>query len=67
MITKMDDCKIKNQLNTRCFFLYYDNLIKGKTKPIMKLNSQLTYYLRMKKKTNFKKLKLSDTQIKLTS
>ena len=33
----------------RCFFLDRNNLIKGETKPIMKLNSQLTWYLRMKK------------------
>jgi hypothetical protein len=44
----------------RCFFIYNYNLIKGKTKPIMKLNFQLTQYLRMKKKTNFKKLNLPD-------
>jgi len=34
----------------KCFFLNHDNLIKDKAKPIMKLNSQLTWYLRMKKK-----------------
>ena len=60
MITKIDDCKVKHQLITEMFFLYNYNLIKGKTKPIMKLNFQLTQYLRMKKKTNFKKLNLPD-------
>jgi hypothetical protein len=30
--------------------LDYDNLIKGETKPIIKLDSQLTHYIRMKKK-----------------
>jgi len=30
------------------FFLDCNNLIKDETKPIMKLNSQLTQYLRMK-------------------
>jgi hypothetical protein len=44
MITKIYDCEIKHQPNTEM------NLIKGKTKPIIKLNSQLTQYLRMKKK-----------------
>jgi len=34
------------------FFLDRDNLIKNKTEPIMKLNSQLTQYPRMRKKTN---------------
>jgi hypothetical protein len=47
MITKIDDCEIKYQPNTN-FFLDRDNLIKGETKPIMKLNSQLTSYLRIK-------------------
>jgi hypothetical protein len=32
------------------FFLDHHNLIKGETKPIMKLNFQLTQYLRVKKK-----------------
>jgi hypothetical protein len=41
IITKIDDCEIKHQPNTEMFFLDYDNLIKGKTKPIMKLNFQL--------------------------
>jgi hypothetical protein len=44
MIT--DDCEIKYQPNT---FLDNDNLIKDGTKSIMKLNSQLTWYLRIKK------------------
>jgi len=35
------DYEIKHQLSTEVFFLDYDNLIKGKTKPIMKLNFQL--------------------------
>jgi hypothetical protein len=48
MITKIDDYEIKHQPNTEMFFLDRNNLIKGETKPIMKLNSQLTQYLRMK-------------------
>jgi len=44
MITKIYECEIKYQLNTEM------NLTKGKTKPIIKLNSQLTQYLRMKQK-----------------
>jgi hypothetical protein len=48
MITKIDDCEIKQQLNIE-IFLDHNNLIKGETKPIMKLNSQLTQYLRIKK------------------
>jgi hypothetical protein len=44
MIT--DDCEIKYQPNT---FLDHDNLIKDEAKSIMKLNSQLTWYLRIKK------------------
>jgi hypothetical protein len=48
------------------FFLDHNNFIKGKTKLIMKLNSQLTQYLRMKK-NNLKKLNLSDLRTKLTS
>jgi hypothetical protein len=44
MIT--DDCEIKYQPNT---FLDHDNLIKDEEKSIMKLNSQLTWYLRIKK------------------
>jgi hypothetical protein len=36
-----------NQLSR--YFLDNDNLIIGETKPIMKLNFQLTLYLRMKK------------------
>jgi hypothetical protein len=60
MITKIDDCEIKHQLNTEMFFLDHDNLIKGATKLIMKLNSQLTQYLGMKKKTNLKKVNLSN-------
>jgi hypothetical protein len=67
MITKIDDCDIKHQLNTEMVFFYHDNLIKGETKLIMKLNSQLTQYLRMVKKTNLKKLNLSDPQTKLTN
>jgi hypothetical protein len=68
MITKIDDCDIKHQLNTEMvFFFYHDNLIKGETKLIMKPNSQLTQYLRMEKKTNLKKLNLSDPQTKLTN
>ena len=48
MITKIDDWKIKHQPNTDMFILDRDNLIKGETKPIIKLNFQLTHYLRMK-------------------
>jgi hypothetical protein len=42
-----------------CFF-YRDNLIKDERKSVMKLNSQLTQYLRMKlkKKLIKKKVKL---------
>jgi hypothetical protein len=40
MITKINDCEIKHQSIPR-FFLDHDNLIKSKTEPIMKLNSQL--------------------------
>jgi hypothetical protein len=67
MITKMNDCKIKHQPNTNMFFLDHDNFIKYETKPIMKLNFQLTQYIRMKKKTNLKKLNLSNPQTKSTS
>jgi hypothetical protein len=49
MIIKIDNYKIKHQLNTK-FFLDHDNLIKCETKPIIKLNSQLIQYPRMKKK-----------------
>jgi hypothetical protein len=61
MIIKIDHCELKHQLNTEMFFWNLDNLIKGKTKPIMRLDSQLTQYLRMKykKKTNNKKVKLA--------
>jgi len=38
MIIKIDNYKIKHQLNTK-IFLDHDNLIKCETKPIMKLNS----------------------------
>jgi hypothetical protein len=41
------------------YFLDCDNLINDEMKPIMKLNFQLTRYLRMKK-INLKKLNLSD-------
>jgi hypothetical protein len=50
MITKMDDCEIKHQPNTKMFFLDRDNFIKDEKKPIIKLNFQLTQYIRMKKK-----------------
>jgi hypothetical protein len=52
MITKIDNCEIKHQPNIKIFFLDWDNLTKGETKPVMKLNSQLTQYLRMKLKKN---------------
>jgi hypothetical protein len=42
MITNIDNCEIKHQLNTEIFFLNHDNLIKEETKPIIKLNFQLT-------------------------
>jgi hypothetical protein len=48
MITKLDDYDIKHQLNANIFFLDRDNFIKSKAKPIMKLNSQLSHYLRIK-------------------
>jgi hypothetical protein len=65
MRTKIDDCKIKY----RDIFLDHDNLIESETKPIMKLNSQLTKYLWMKSriKLNKKRLNSTDLQIKLTS
>jgi len=47
MITKIDDRKIKHQPNIE-FFLYCDNLVDSKTKSIIKLNPQLTNYLKMK-------------------
>jgi hypothetical protein len=50
MIIKIDDRKIKHQSNTEMFFWDRDNLLKRETKPIMKLNSQLIQYLRMKSK-----------------
>ena len=62
MIIKIDNYKNKHQLNTK-MFLDHDNLIKCETKPIMKLNSQLIQYPRMKKKTDLKKLILSTSQI----
>jgi len=49
MITKIDDYEIKHQPNTNIFFLDRNNPTKGETKPLMKLNTQLTQYLRMKK------------------
>jgi hypothetical protein len=48
MITNIDNCEIKHQPNIEMFFLDHDNLIKGETKLIMKLNSQLTQHLKMK-------------------
>jgi prephenate dehydratase len=47
MVKKIHDRKIEHKPNTETFFLDCDNLIKkqNKTKPIMKLNSQLTQYL----------------------
>jgi len=54
MITKSNSNPIPR------FFLDRDNLIKGKMKSIIKLNSQLIKYLKMKKKTNFKILNLPD-------
>jgi hypothetical protein len=32
MITKIDDCKIERQINTKTFFKDYDNLVESKTK-----------------------------------
>jgi hypothetical protein len=40
-----------------------DNLIKDEMKQIIKLNSQLTQYLKMNKKTILKKLNLLEQQI----
>ena len=54
MITKIDNHKIKHQLNTE-IFLDHDNLIKSKMKSIMKLNSQLIHYLWMELEKNLLK------------
>jgi hypothetical protein len=52
MIIKLDDCKIK-LTQERDVFLDHNNFIKDEKKQIIKLISQLTWYLRMKyKKTN---------------
>jgi hypothetical protein len=67
MITKIDDYEIKHQPNTNIFFLDHDNPIKDETKPIMKLNTQLTQYLRMKKKLTKIKLNLLDPGAKSTN
>jgi hypothetical protein len=69
MIIKIDHCELKHQLNTEMFFWNLDNLIKGKTKPIMRLDSQLTQYLRMKykKKLITKKLNLLNPQTSSTN
>jgi len=48
MITKIDYCKIEYQPNTNIFFWDRDNIIENESKPIIKLNSQLTRYLHMK-------------------
>jgi len=61
MIIKIDDRKIKHQPNTEMFFWDRDNLLKRETKPIMKLNSQLTQYLMMKSKNIIKKEKNSNS------
>jgi hypothetical protein len=45
MIIKIDDCKIEYQPNTKIFYWDRDNLIESESKPIIKLNSQLTQYL----------------------
>jgi len=50
IMTKIDNCEIKHQPNINIFFWDWDNLTKGETKPVIKLNSQLTQYLRMKLK-----------------
>jgi hypothetical protein len=53
MITKINDCKIEHQTNTKTFLKNYDNLIESKTKKkIIKLNSQLTNYRMIKLKKN---------------
>jgi len=44
MITKMNDRKIERQTNTEFFLKDYDNLIKSKTKQIIKLDSQSVQY-----------------------
>jgi hypothetical protein len=41
------------------FFIDRDNIIKDETKPIIKLNSQLTLYLRIKSKKLIKKVKFA--------
>jgi hypothetical protein len=51
MITKLNTNPILR------FFLDHDNLIKSKTKSIMKLDSQSVQYQRMKLKKNYKKEK----------
>jgi hypothetical protein len=53
---KIYDCEIKHQSNTEIWFLDCDNLIKDEAKLIKKLNFQLIWYLRMKKKLIIKKL-----------
>jgi hypothetical protein len=59
MITKLNDHKIKHQLNIyHDFFLNYNNLIKSETKPIMNLNSQSIQYQRIKLKKKFEKKKV---------
>jgi hypothetical protein len=57
MITKINDCKIEHQPNTKMVFLDWNNLIESVTKPIMKLNSQLTQCIWMKLKELIKKEK----------
>jgi len=57
MITKINDCKIEHQPNTNMVFLDWNNLIENVTKPIMKLNFQLTQCLWIKLKELIKKEK----------
>jgi hypothetical protein len=45
MIIKINDCEIEHHPNTETFLWDRDNLIDSETKPITKLNSQLTQYL----------------------
>jgi hypothetical protein len=48
--TKIDNHKIEHQTNTETFFKDYNNLIKSKTKQIMKFGSQSIQNQMMKSK-----------------
>jgi hypothetical protein len=45
MITKIENHEIEYQINIE-IFLARNNIMEDKTKPIMKLNFQLTQYLK---------------------